>query len=99
MDLSLLILWHIDPLLSNDHNTSNETTTVARQRPACNIESTVGGSVFYVVRSEAISRDRPSSVSAVQCSAVELSVFVGEQLVRGLLRFSPCESLLLETGN
>jgi hypothetical protein len=62
------ILWHIDPLLGNDSETNNETTAFARLRPAHNNGSTVGGGVFYVVRSEAISHDRPNSVSAVQCS-------------------------------
>jgi hypothetical protein len=45
--------WHIDPLLGNDRETNNETTAVARQRPARNNGSTVGNSIFYVVRSEA----------------------------------------------
>jgi hypothetical protein len=43
------------PLLGNDRET-NETTTVARQRPARNNGSTVGSRVFYVVRSEATDR-------------------------------------------
>jgi hypothetical protein len=71
----LLILWHIDLLLGNDRETDNETTTVARQRPASNNGRTVGSGVFYVVRSEAIPRDRPS---AVQLSTVEWSELVGE---------------------
>jgi hypothetical protein len=75
-------LWRINPLLGNDSET-NETTAVARQRASRNSGSTVGGDVFYVVRSEATSHDRPNSVTwgnAVQGSG-EL---VGE-LVRGLL--------------
>jgi hypothetical protein len=60
-------LWHIDLLLGNNRET-NETTAVARQRPARNNGSTVGSGVFYVVHSEAVSRDRPSSVQLVQCS-------------------------------
>jgi hypothetical protein len=47
----------------------NETTAVARQQPAPNNGSTVGSGVFYVVRSETISRDCPNSVQLVQCSA------------------------------
>jgi hypothetical protein len=41
-----------------------ETTrlAVASLRPARNTGSTVGGGVFYVVRPEVITRDRPSSV-------------------------------------
>jgi hypothetical protein len=31
---SKYILWHIDLLLSRDHETNNETTAVARQEPA-----------------------------------------------------------------
>jgi hypothetical protein len=53
----ILILWRILPLLGNDRET-NETTAVARQRPARNNGNTVGGGVIYVVRPEAISRDR-----------------------------------------
>jgi hypothetical protein len=67
-------IWHIDQLLGNDCETNNETMAVARQWPARNNGSTVGSSVFYVLRSEAISLDRPSSaqlVSAVQLSTVE----------------------------
>jgi hypothetical protein len=56
------ILWHIEPVLGNDGETNNETTAVARQRPARNNGSTVGSGVPFVVSSEAISRDRRSSV-------------------------------------
>jgi hypothetical protein len=65
----LKVLWRIDPLLRNDQETNNETTVVARQRPARNSGSTIGGGVFYVARSEAIPRNRPSSVQLAQCSA------------------------------
>jgi hypothetical protein len=51
-----------------------------------------------VVLSEAISLDRTSSVSAVQCSGVESVVWSANELVTELLRLSPCE-LLLETGS
>jgi hypothetical protein len=44
---------------------------VARQRPARNNGITVGSDVFYMIRSEAISRDRPCSVS--ECIADEYS--------------------------
>jgi hypothetical protein len=65
----LRILWHIGPLLGNDRETNIDTTDVVRQCPVRNKGSTVGSGVFYVVRSETISRDRPSSaVSAVQRS-------------------------------
>jgi hypothetical protein len=105
-------LWHIDPLLGNDHETNNETTVNAGQqlrKYAAVMETLLGRgpfatmevlleAVFFVVRSEAISLDRPSSFQLVQYSAVEWSEFVGE-LVRGLLRFSCCELLLLEAGS
>jgi hypothetical protein len=57
-----VILWRIGSLLGNDREKTMRTA-VARQRPARNNGSTVGGGVFYVVRYEAVSRDRPSSVS------------------------------------
>jgi hypothetical protein len=52
-------LWHVDMLLDN------ETTAVAKQRPARNNESNDGSRVFCVLRSEAISRDRTCSVQIV----------------------------------
>jgi hypothetical protein len=67
-------VWHIDPLIGNGRETNKETMAAARQRPARKNGSTVGSGVFYVVRSEAISLDRPSSVqlvSVVQLSTVE----------------------------
>jgi hypothetical protein len=51
------MLCRIDQLLGNDSETDNETTAVVRQPPERNNESTVGGGVFYVVPSEAISHD------------------------------------------
>jgi hypothetical protein len=89
-------LWHIDTLLANDRETNNETTAVARQWPARNNGSTVGSSVFYVIFSEVISRDRPSSVKLVQWSGAR---WLMSEFVKGLLRFSPCEPLLLEAGS
>jgi uncharacterized protein YigE (DUF2233 family) len=47
------VLWRIDPLLGNARETKNETTAVAKQRPARNNESTLGGGVFYLVHSKA----------------------------------------------
>jgi hypothetical protein len=29
---TLIILWHIDPLLGNDHATNNKTMAIARQQ-------------------------------------------------------------------
>jgi hypothetical protein len=52
--VNIRILWHIDPMLSNDRETNN-TTAAARQRPAHNNGNTVGSGVFYVVRYEAVS--------------------------------------------
>jgi Uri superfamily endonuclease len=56
-------LWHIDLLLGNNCETKIETAAVARQRPERNNGSTVGSGVSYVIRFEAILRDRPISVS------------------------------------
>jgi hypothetical protein len=50
-----MILWRRDLLLGNDRETNDETTAVARQRPALNNGSTAGGGVFCVVLS-----DRPT---------------------------------------
>jgi hypothetical protein len=60
------ILWRIDQLLGNDHETYNEKTAVDRQCPALNNGSPVGGDVVYVVRSTAISRYLLNSGQAVQ---------------------------------
>jgi hypothetical protein len=54
--LAFIIFWDIVQLLSNDRETNDETTAVARQRPARN-------RVSYVARSVAVSRDRKISVS------------------------------------
>jgi hypothetical protein len=64
--LLVKILWYIDPLLGNNRET-NETTAVARQRSARNNGNTDGSGVFYIVRSEAIWRDRPSWVQLHPC--------------------------------
>jgi hypothetical protein len=61
------ILWH---RLVTRQRLRNETTTVARQRPAYNNASTVGDGVFCVVRSETIWLNITSSVpldSLLQC--------------------------------
>jgi hypothetical protein len=50
----------MDQLLGNDHETNNETTAVAKQRPAHNNLSNDRNGVFYVVRSKAVSREWPS---------------------------------------
>jgi hypothetical protein len=31
---AIKILWHIDLVIGNDHETNNKTTTIAWQRPA-----------------------------------------------------------------
>jgi hypothetical protein len=90
------ILWIKEPFLGSDGETKNETTIGDMQRSARNNGSTLEGGVFYVVHSKAISRDRPSSVQLV--SAVQWSDMGGE-CVRGLLRFSLRELLLLEAGS
>jgi hypothetical protein len=38
-------------------------------------------------------------VSALQLTTVECSELVGQQSVRGLLQFSPCEPLMLDAGS
>jgi hypothetical protein len=73
--LILNVLWHLHPMLGNDRETDNETTAVARQRPTCNSESSVERDVFYVIRSKAVSRDRPFSVQLIR---VKWSELVGE---------------------
>jgi hypothetical protein len=100
--LSVFLLWHTGPWLDNDRETNNETIAVVRQRPARNDGSTVWSGVFNVNRFEVVSRDWPSSVGSVQCSAIStverVDRWTGE-LVRGPLRFSPFELLLLEAGS
>jgi hypothetical protein len=59
-EIFCIILWHIDRLLGNNRET-NKTTTFVRQLPSRNNGSTVGNGVFYVILSEAISRDQPGS--------------------------------------
>jgi hypothetical protein len=49
MKIIITVLWYIDLLLGNDHET--DETAVARQRTASNNENTVGSGVFYVVLS------------------------------------------------
>jgi hypothetical protein len=68
------ILWLIDPLLGNDHETNNEKTAVAKQRPTLNNGSTAGGGVSSVVRSEAILSDRRISVQAEDVRGLNLAV-------------------------
>jgi hypothetical protein len=82
MSVPFKILWYTDPLQGNDREANNETTAVARHRPARNNGNTVGSNVFYVVCSEATSHDRPSSVqlvSAVQLSTAEWSELAGQR--------------------
>jgi hypothetical protein len=59
------ILWHIVPFLRNIRET--KTPAVARLWPERNNGNTVGSGVFYVVRFEAISLDRQSSVQFIPC--------------------------------
>jgi hypothetical protein len=66
-----IIMQRTDPLLGTDCDTNNETTAIARQRAVRSNGSTVGGHVFYVVCSKAISCNQPSSVQLVQCREVK----------------------------
>jgi hypothetical protein len=83
------ILWRIDPLLGND-----QTDSIMHAAMEILLEA-----VFFMWFS--LMLDWPSSVqlvSAMQLSTVEWSELV-EQSVRGLLQFSCCEPLLLNTGS
>jgi hypothetical protein len=71
----IYILWRTDPLLDNDREINNETTAVARQHPARNNGRTFGGGAFYVVRSEAISCDRPSSNKPASYKIMRMNMF------------------------
>lgn len=51
--VAILILFHIDPLLGNDHE-ANEIMAIDRQQALCNNRNTVGTGVFYVVPCEAV---------------------------------------------
>jgi hypothetical protein len=81
--------------MSNDSETSNKTTTVATLRPAHCQGSTVRNGVFYVVRSEAISRDR---LSAVQFSEVKSSVGELENCCGSVLMSCCCYNLVASSG-
>jgi hypothetical protein len=50
------------PVARQRPRNKNETAAIARQRPARNNGSTVESGVFYVVRFEAVSLHRPSTV-------------------------------------
>jgi hypothetical protein len=83
MPLSFLLhifgkmLWRVSTLLGNDGET-NETTEFARQMPAINNGITVRSGILYVIRTEAISRDRPSSVQSMQRRRVDRSELIRE---------------------
>jgi hypothetical protein len=104
-----IILWLIDPLLSNDRETNNETTDIVRQqirKYAAVLKLLLGNCprATLEVLLEAVLSMWPAprlyhSTGRVQFSAMEWSAFVGEQSVRGLLLFSRCEPVLLETGS
>jgi hypothetical protein len=73
------------------------TVLEPRQQPACNNGSTIGSGVFYWLAPRLYySTDRVEVVSTVQCSAM---IWLVSEGVTGLLRFSPCEQLLLEADS
>jgi hypothetical protein len=55
-----LILWHVDPMLGNDNEMSNYTTTIPKQRHTANKHvsmvareySNNGSGVYFAVRVE-----------------------------------------------
>jgi hypothetical protein len=72
----IIVLWHTDPLLGNDHETNNDMST-ARQRPVHNNGSAVGGSVFYGSPPSIYhSTNRVEVVN--ECSAVQWRELAGE---------------------
>jgi hypothetical protein len=73
------LVWYVDRLLGNESEIINETTATAKQQlriyatvlePLLDSDSRVTMEVL-LVRYEAISLDRPSSVRLVQCSTVQ----------------------------
>jgi hypothetical protein len=82
------ILWNIDPLLSNDHETNNEKRAIAMEelrnyatelKPLlgcgpCATVKVLLEAVFSVDYSKAVPLDQPRSVGAVQWSGVGCSV-------------------------
>jgi hypothetical protein len=71
----------------------NEETAVSMQRTALNNRSTVGSGVFYVVRSEAMTR-RSEFSSVSECSAVQLSTIKWNELVSSQLE-DCCSSVIV----
>jgi hypothetical protein len=84
-------LLYVDPLLGNDPETNNYTTTVTRQRPVNSNRGTLS-SMRFVSRCY-----RRSEVS--QLSWVEWVGWWVSKWVRGLLRFTRCEMLLVDIGS
>jgi hypothetical protein len=86
------ILWHVDPLLGNVHETNNWTTarktaTEERCLPCCQYRDVI---------SRTLREEFSQSVELVELTHLvcELGGSVTE-----LLRFGPCELLLLEAGS
>jgi hypothetical protein len=65
-------MWHIDPLIGNKRETKNETTAVARHRPARHNGSTVGSDFLRGLLLGCITRQTEIS-SIGECSVVEYS--------------------------
>jgi hypothetical protein len=80
-----VILWYVDALLGNDREIYNYTTAITRQQL---VNSNIG-KVFSVLSVPRCHKQHNLGVR---------SELAGE-FVRGLLRFSRCELLLLEAGS
>jgi hypothetical protein len=88
---NIILLWHVDPLLSNDREIINYTTAVTRQRTINNNRETV-----FSVRSVPKCYKQDKLVERVSEWVSEwVSQLVGE-LVLG---FSCCELLLLKANS
>jgi hypothetical protein len=106
------VLWHIDLFLDNDRETNNETTATAKQqlsKYATVLEPLLGSGPRATVEVllEAVFTMNPlrgyvtRPTEWVQCNWMqwsEVNLLVSEW-VRGLLRFGPCELLLLQAGS
>jgi hypothetical protein len=92
------ILWHIDIVLGSYREMNNETTAVVRQRSARKNGIAVGNGVFYVVRSDTVLRDRPSSVQLVGAVRWSGTGWLVGEWVGGLVGLRCFEMLLSEPG-
>jgi hypothetical protein len=88
------ILCHVYPLLDNDRETNNKTIAVTRQRQINSKQITV----FFFCDPCRDVISRTVSEELISRSVELVKSWLVSEWVRGLLRFSPCELLLLEAG-